>query len=248
MSITVHDRKLLWARAGGVCALCKSRLTADAKPGDRDVVLGEEAHIVSEKPNGPRFRPMPIHEVDAYANLLFLCPSDHKIVDEQVTYYTEQHLHALKREHEQWVQDRVSPGISIPVIKIRDPEADKPVILQRIDTGRALMNLLKHIAAAHYDNPEPQSSEEAELIGEFFQATSDYADIWDDIGPGERIQTEFSLSEDIARLREAGLVVYAGAKKHVIEGGIQAPAPWRVTYIVIYRGDDESIQASLEDK
>ena len=36
MPITVRDRKLLWARAGGTCALCKSHLTADAKGGERD--------------------------------------------------------------------------------------------------------------------------------------------------------------------------------------------------------------------
>jgi hypothetical protein len=30
---------------------------------------------------------MPAKEVDAYTNLMLLCPSDHKIVDEQVTYY-----------------------------------------------------------------------------------------------------------------------------------------------------------------
>ncbi len=51
MPITVRDRKLLWARAGGTCALCKSQLTAYAKSGDKDVVLGEEAHIVSEEPS-----------------------------------------------------------------------------------------------------------------------------------------------------------------------------------------------------
>ena len=53
-------------------------------------MLGEEAHIVSEEPNGPRFRPMPRKEVDSYTNLLLLCPSDHKIVGEQVNRYTEQ--------------------------------------------------------------------------------------------------------------------------------------------------------------
>ena len=95
MPITTRDRKLLWARAGGVCTLCKSHLAENAKGDDRDVVLGEEAHIVSEEPNGPRFRSMPTREVDAYTNLMLLCPSDHKIVDEQVTYYTEQRLYGL---------------------------------------------------------------------------------------------------------------------------------------------------------
>ncbi len=246
MPITTRDRKLLWARAGGACALCKSHLTADAKGGDRDVVFGEEAHIVSEKPNGPRFRPMTIEEVDAFANLLLLCSSDHKIVDEQVTYYTEQRLQALKREHEQWVKDRVSP--TVPAIIIRDPEAGKPVMLQRIDTGKALMNVVAHTLAAHHDNPEPRSVEEAELIGGFFQNTSDCIDIWDDIGPSGRIEAEFLMSEEITRLRDAELVVYAGVKNHVIEGGAEPPTPWPVAYIVIRRSYDESIQASTTDE
>ena len=246
MPITVRDRKLLWARAGGTCALCKSHLTAGAKSGDRDVVLGEEAHIVSEEPNGPRFRPMSRKEVDTYANLLLLCPSDHKIVDEQVTYYTEQRLQSLKGEHEQWVKGRVSS--TIPAIKIRDPEAGKPVMLQRIDTGKELMNVLAHTLATHHDNPEPRSIEEAEVIGGFFQNTTDYSDIWDEIEPSGRIQAEFSMSEEISRLREAGLVVYAGVKNHVIEGGVEAPARWPVAYIVIRRGDDESLKARPTNK
>jgi len=100
MTIPTRDRKLIWARAGGTCTLCKNHVTADAKGADRDVVLGEEAHIVSEQPNGPRFRPMPLQEVDAYANLLLACPSDHKIIDEQVSYYTEQRLLTFFIEHQ----------------------------------------------------------------------------------------------------------------------------------------------------
>lgn len=242
MSISTRDRKLLWIRAGGVCTICKSQLAEEAKGGDRDVVLGEEAHIVSEQPNGPRYRPMPIKEVDAYANLLLLCPIHHKIVDEQVTYYTEQCLHDLKREHEQWVKEKISPAI--PAIKIHDPEESKPVMLQRIDTGKALMNAVAHTLAAHHDHPEPQSLEEAELIGEFFQNISDCIDIWGNLEPSGRIRAEFSISEDIARLRDAGLVVYAGAKNQVIEGGVKAPAPWPVAYIDIRRSDDESIKTN----
>lgn len=246
MPISVRDRKLLWARAGGACALCKNHLTAGAKGGDKDVVLGEEAHIVSGEPNGPRNRPMPIKEVDSYANLLLLCPSDHKIVDEQVTYYTEQRLQTLKREHEQWVKDRTSSAI--PAIIIRDPEAGKPVMLQRIDTGKELMNVVAHTLAAHHDNPEPQSIEEAELIGGFFQNTTDFTDIWDEIEPSGRIQAEFAMSGEITRLREAGLVVYAGVNQHIIEGGVKGPEPWPVACIVIYRKDDKAIKARTTDK
>lgn len=219
--------------------LCKGRLTEDAKSGDRDVVLGEEAHIVSEKPEkGPRYRPMPKEEVDTYANLMLLCPSDHKIVDEQVTYYTEQRLHALKAEHEQWVQYRFSP--TPPPIRVRDPEAGKPIALRLIETGKELMSIASHKHAIHHDSPEPQSSEEAELMGAFLQSVTDYNDIWDDIGPNGRIQAEFSISEDIAKLREVGLVVYAAARNHVLEGGVGGPSPWLVAYIAIRRSDEET--------
>ena len=95
-------------------------------------------------------------------------------------------------------------------------------MLQRIDTSKELMNVVAHTLAAHHDNPEPQSIEEAELIGGFFQNTTDYIDIWDEIEASGRIKAEFSISEDITRLREAGLVVYAGVKQHVIEGGCEA--------------------------
>jgi hypothetical protein len=245
MSITTRDRKLLWARAGGTCALCKSHLTAEAKGSDRDVVLGEEAHIVSEESKGPRFRPMSTKEVDAYDNLILLCPSEHKIVDEQVTYYTEERLQALKREHEQWVKDNVSPVI--PPIKILNPEAGKSLMLQRIKTGKELMSILAHTYAAHHDHPEPQSSEKAALIGQFFQNTSDCIVIWDDIGSSGRIEAEFLMSKDISRLRDVGLVVYAAVRNHVVEGGVKAPAPWPVAYIVIYRGDDETSKTGTTD-
>lgn len=242
MAITTRDRKLLWARAGGACALCKSHLTADAKGGDRGVVLGEEAHIVSEEPHGPRFRPMPKNEVDTYANLILLCPSDHKIVDEQVTYYTEQRLLELKRAHEQWVQEKISPAT--PAIKIRDPEADKPVMLQRIDTGKELMSIFAGTVATHQSNPEPQSLEEAERIGSFFQNATDARDVWGDLWSSEQIKAEFWLSEEITRLCKAGLVVYVGRRNHLLEGGVSESAPWPVAYLVIYRSDDEAIKAS----
>ena len=56
------------------------------------------------------------------------------------------------------------------------------------------------------------------------------------------------MSGEISRLREAGLMVYAGVKQHVIEGGFEAPAPWPVAYIIIRRSDDESIKVSPMDK
>ena len=55
------------------------------------------------------------------------------------------------------------------------------------------MNVVAHTLAAHHDNPEPRSIEEAELIGAFFQNTSDYIDIWDDIEASGHIQAQFFM-------------------------------------------------------
>jgi len=92
MPIPTRDRKVPWARAGDTGTLCTRHFTTYTESGD-SVVLGDEAHIVSEEPNGPRFRPILRNEGNSYANLLLLCPTDHKIVDEQVTRYMEQTRH-----------------------------------------------------------------------------------------------------------------------------------------------------------
>ena len=68
------------------------------------------------------------------------------------------------------------------------------------------------------------------------------------MGPSGRIKAEFLMSEEITRLREAGIVVYAGVKNHVIEGGVKAPEAWPIAYVVIRRSDDESIKASPTNK
>ncbi len=50
MPITVRDRKLLWARAGGTCALCKSHLTATAKSGDNKASPTKKTSLVRKYP------------------------------------------------------------------------------------------------------------------------------------------------------------------------------------------------------
>mgnify|MGYP001598481659 CR=1 FL=1 len=58
VALSGANRKVLWARSGGFCAMCKCLLTVDATDLDPAVVTGQEAHIVSEKPDGPRYREM----------------------------------------------------------------------------------------------------------------------------------------------------------------------------------------------
>ncbi len=67
---------------------------------DDPSVFGEEAHIVSQAPNGPRAGK--VANFDAYDNLILLCRKHHKQVDDQVSYFTVERLRSIKREHEVW--------------------------------------------------------------------------------------------------------------------------------------------------
>jgi len=56
MAISLKTHKMLWGRSGNMCAYpeCKKVLVADETLTDNPSVVGEEAHIVARKENGPR--------------------------------------------------------------------------------------------------------------------------------------------------------------------------------------------------
>lgn len=93
MSITAKDRKMLWALSGNKCAICSCPLVLKSQNSNH--IVGEECHIVSSKPNGPRHREM--QNYDVFDNLILLCPKDHKIVDEDEQTYTERRLIKIKQ-------------------------------------------------------------------------------------------------------------------------------------------------------
>jgi hypothetical protein len=99
MPISNKDRKKLWGRSGNQCALCGLEL---AYGEGINLNLGQECHIVSSKPLGPRFRPLEDYEV--YENQIVLCANHHIEIDTNESFYTENKLRAIKAEHE----DRIS--------------------------------------------------------------------------------------------------------------------------------------------
>lgn len=98
---------MLWGRAGNRCAACKRELVIDAETGDASII-GEECHIVAQRPDGPRGESdLSAEQRDKYGNLILLCNVDHKIVDDQPGTYTVQRLQAIKAEHEKWVKEKL---------------------------------------------------------------------------------------------------------------------------------------------
>jgi hypothetical protein len=54
VAISDRTRKILWARAGGRCSICRTIVVTEETEADAPSVFGEEAHIISAAPNGPR--------------------------------------------------------------------------------------------------------------------------------------------------------------------------------------------------
>lgn len=108
MAISDKTRKILWAKSGNRCALCKCELVMDAPESSSNTIIGEECHIVAQSNGGPRADHISFDRVDEYDNLILFCRNHHKIVDDQVEQYTPKELIRIKQKHENWVRNQLS--------------------------------------------------------------------------------------------------------------------------------------------
>ena len=108
MTISLKTHKILWARSGGKCAICKNDLVIDPTDlNDDPSIVGEEAHIIARSESftrGDYDSPSP-EERDHYLNLILLCKTHHKQVDDQPAEYTVEKLREIKARHEAAVKE-----------------------------------------------------------------------------------------------------------------------------------------------
>lgn len=112
MSISLKTHKLLWGRSGNKCAFegCRNDLISDETETDDESIIGDEAHIVARKENGPRgISKLGLDDRNKYDNLILLCRIHHKIIDDQHKFYTVNILNTLKKSHEKWVTESLKP-------------------------------------------------------------------------------------------------------------------------------------------
>ena len=96
----ISDIKRLFSLSGNQCAEpnCYSKMIAD----DGITVLGEICHISAASENGPRYDPsLDNNKRRSFENLILLCPSHHKMVDNPSNkeIYTKKMLGKWKSEH-----------------------------------------------------------------------------------------------------------------------------------------------------
>lgn len=102
MTISARTRKVLWGKSGNRCAICNCLLTEGSDADQSEIPIGAEAHIISGRPDGPRHAPLPKNQQDAVENLILLCPTHHKVVDDRdrTGHWTVDQLRNLKTRHE----------------------------------------------------------------------------------------------------------------------------------------------------
>ena len=113
MGISLKTHKILWARSGNMCAICKNELIVDSMcDADDPSIIGDEAHIVARRDTFTRgdFDSLTPEQRDHYSNLILLCKIHHKQIDDQPSYYTVERLREIKVRHEQEVRAKRSEG------------------------------------------------------------------------------------------------------------------------------------------
>jgi hypothetical protein len=124
MNLSDRDRKILWSKAGNRCSYSFDGETCNTELIKYDngklIVLGEECHIVGEKPGAARYiEDYP--ERETYNNAILMCGIHHKIVDDNKDVYTIEILRGMKDSHEETVQQSKQNNTLQPLI-IKDAE------------------------------------------------------------------------------------------------------------------------------
>jgi hypothetical protein len=252
MSILDKTRKILWAQSGNRCAICKEELVLLGTARDDRSVVGDECHIISREPNGPRHDPSyPVDKIETVENLILLCRVHHKQVDDQVEAFTIHILRQLKCDHERWVREKLSATEHIKPIRVRPMKGQVPDTLKRLTTSAEVLNLALNALGCTLDHDESRSPEEVSLVGEFLQEVRDLADLWHDMEPSNQVQARYDLARLFDELETAGFMVFGAREIQALEGGILPnKEPFPIAHICVLRKDNPlimTIPAQVKD-
>lgn len=153
MGISTKTRKMLWGRSACRCNYpdCRIELAMDSSLTDDESLVGEECHIVAQKFDGPRGQlDMEIGQNDKYGNLILMCNTHHKLIDDQPNTYSVEVLNTMKKSHEEWVRN----SLALDEGKIREDELycayiDKWVELAEIFNWRGWTSYLVSSGQPH---------------------------------------------------------------------------------------------------
>ena len=123
MAVSLKTRCIVWAKAAGRCQFpgCNKVLIGDLQAGNDTLNAGYVAHIVAEKPGGPRGHPVRSPELaDDPKNLMLMCDPHHRLIDrDEVADYPEARLLQIKHDCEVRVElaTSISPDQASHVVR-----------------------------------------------------------------------------------------------------------------------------------
>jgi DNA-binding HxlR family transcriptional regulator len=210
---------------------------------DDESVIADECHIVSSRPNGPRHDvSFPSEKLDSYDNLMLLCRTHHKMIDDQAATFTTDILRQMKATHEVWVSQRLAEEQKPQPVRYRRVKENIPAFLFRLNTGKEVLDIVSNAMAYAFDHDELCSQEEVDLVSGFLQLAQDWGDLSGELEAGERIRTACSLTESLKELERAGFFIFGGREVQVLEGGAQPkPSDWPVAILCVLRKENTEI-------
>jgi hypothetical protein len=208
VSIGATTRKILWARSGGRCTICKRKLVMD---GGDEQVGAEGGDPASGEPTTPpdpgRIARIANSGDDRYDNLILVCAVHYGDLLARDGNASGASLSRLKTEHEEWVRASMDPEPAASMSARYDPRFDGITLLPRVPDGRTLVGLLGGIHSLQYDHDPPGTEREGDLLGRFLRYLIGIVDVWDEYDAAERDRVALHLDRQIGALYSAGLLL-----------------------------------------
>jgi len=230
MAISDKTRKKLWAKSGNRCSICKTELFSN-KEKSEDLNIGEECHIISSKPTGPRHKEG-IDDYDLYDNLVLLCRNHHKEIDTLTDTYTEELLRYIKQNHENWVSTALNNSKT---------KKEKPKFISRITSGKELLNIISESYGYRTDYDEVDNEEDADFIGGILQDLTDYGDLSGMVEVYDKVKMALDLSKLIETIEDKGYFLFAEDNIENIKFKDGGTDKWKIATILIRKKDNPEI-------
>lgn len=223
--------------------MCRAELVQQ-QPSGSLALVGDECHIVSPRPDGPRGStvPGPRPELDEYANLILLCAVDHRRIDQLPEEFPVEALLALKSSHELWQRAR-RVGVGPTQVLLKRGASS---YLRELLSGRDVLGILVGAEESSLGNEDVKDEDEAALVGGFLQNVFDWSEIWDDIGPAARVDATLAVTKELLSLHAQGWRVFGGQAQGSLEGGVGGQAStWATAYLEVVRSNSAAIIEAL---
>jgi len=123
----------------------------------------------------------------------------------------------------------------------KNPREPRIVFLLRISSGKELFDIVGGVDGCSLENDELGDEGEVDSVGDFLQGLSDWADMWNDIGPKDRIKAAYEYTEKIRELEEMGLWIFAGQNVRKLQGANTEVFKMTLGYVSVLRSDNPRI-------